>query len=55
MIVNTLLEAKREGSLDDAGQTRLTGLMQEYDRDLLRKAEALQEATERGLRRAPAP
>ncbi|MBI3763559.1 MAG: hypothetical protein HY260_17070 [Chloroflexi bacterium] len=48
--LSTLLANNREGHLDTAGRARLDRLMREYDRRLLRKAEALREAVERGLR-----
>lgn len=48
-----LLAQKSEGLLDEDGRQRLEGLMQQYDQDLLRKADALKEAVRRGLRGAP--
>ncbi len=45
-----LLADNREGQLDEAGQTELDRLMAEYDRRLLRKAQALREAVKRRLR-----
>ncbi len=48
--LSALLADNREGQLDAAGRARLDRLMYEYDRRLLRKAQALREAVERGLR-----
>lgn len=44
-----LLEHNREGRLDQAGRRRLDELMHSYERGLLRKAQALQAAVQRGL------
>jgi hypothetical protein len=49
--LDTLLAENREGELDDAGRRRLDACMQAYDRQLLRKSQALREAVARGLRK----
>ena len=49
--LDALLAANREGELDDAGKSRLDACMQAYDRQLLRKSQALREAVARGLRK----
>ena len=49
-ILSALLADNREGQLDEAGRAELDRLMGEYDRRLLRKAQALREAVKRGLR-----
>ncbi len=48
--LSDLLADQREGVIDQAGRNRLEKLMQIYRRGLLRKAEALKVAVERGLR-----
>ena len=45
-----LLAANRNGSLGDEDRRRLDALMQVYRRGLVRKAQALQTAVQRGLR-----
>jgi hypothetical protein len=45
-----LLVDNREGRLDETGKNRLDAVMEEYDRLLLRKSQALREAVARGLR-----
>jgi hypothetical protein len=45
-----LLARNREGLLDKAGRTRLDELMHIYRRGMVRKAQALKVAVERGLR-----
>lgn len=45
-----LLAMNREGDLDDKGQERLAEFMKVYAKGLLRKAEALRIAVERGVR-----
>jgi hypothetical protein len=48
--LSSLLADNREGRLDEAGRALLDERMREYDRRLLRKAQALREAVARGLR-----
>jgi hypothetical protein len=48
--LSALLADNREGRLDEAGRMRLDEHAREYDRRLLRKAQALREAVARGLR-----
>lgn len=50
MMFGRLLEQNREGSLDAAGQRQLDQLMRLYESGLLRKAQALRIAVQRGLR-----
>jgi len=45
-----LLSENREGTLDDRGRIRLDELMRAYRQGLVRKAQALQVAVQRGLR-----
>ncbi len=45
-----LLDRNREGDLDGEGHERLEALMQVYRHGLVRKAEALRVAVQRGLR-----
>jgi hypothetical protein len=47
--LSDLLARQREGTLDAAGQARLESLMTAYRRGLVRKAEALKVAVQRGL------
>ena len=51
-IFSGLLAQNREGELNEAGVSRLDGLMQVYRRGLIHKARALKVAVERGLRPA---
>ncbi len=53
--LSDLLIRSREGMLDPVGQARLDGLMESYERGLLRKAQALRVAVQRGLRAALQP
>jgi hypothetical protein len=48
--LSTLLERNREKTLDDDERRRLDELMRVYERGLLRKAQALIVAVQRGLR-----
>ena len=48
--LSDLLAGNREGTLSDTEHQRLEELMSKYQDDLLRKAQALQEAVARGLR-----
>lgn len=48
--LNDLLERNREGGLDAGGQRQLDELMRAYEHGLLRKAQALRVAVQRGLR-----
>jgi hypothetical protein len=48
--LSTLLERNRENTLDDDQRRRLDELMRVYERGLLRKAQALRVALQRGLR-----
>ena len=48
--LSALLADNREGRLDIARRMRFDGLMNQYDRALLRKSQALREAVERRLR-----
>ena len=48
--LSELLASNREGTLDRAGQAHLDQVMQQYRRGLVRKAQALKIAVERGLR-----
>ena len=45
-----LLYLNREGGLDEKGRERLDEYMEVYKKGMLRKAEALRAAVERGLR-----
>jgi hypothetical protein len=47
--LSTLLERSRENTLDDDQRRRLDELMRVYERGLLRKAQALRAAVQRGL------
>jgi hypothetical protein len=47
--LSELLALQRESEIDDAGQERLNELMDFYGRGMVRKAEALKVAVERGL------
>ena len=48
--LSDLLARQRENQLDSKGRRQLSELMRIYERGLLRKAQALQVAVERGLR-----
>lgn len=48
--LSRLLEQNREGMLDTEGQRQLDELMRLYEHGLLRKAQALRVAVQRGLR-----
>jgi hypothetical protein len=48
--LSELLVGNREGTLDAEGRQRLDDLMWVYDQKLLRKAQALRVAVQRGLR-----
>lgn len=48
--LSQLLSAQREGTVDDDGKTRLDELMGMYRRGMVRKAQAIKVAVERGLR-----
>lgn len=48
--LSELLARQREEQLDDEGRQQLQELMQIYEKGLLRKAQALRVAVERGLR-----
>jgi hypothetical protein len=48
--LSDLLERNREGDLDAEGERQLDELMRGYEKGLLRKAEALRIAVQRGLR-----
>jgi hypothetical protein len=48
--LSTLLQQQQAGELADAERAELLALMQGYQEGLLRKAQALQEAVQRGLR-----
>jgi len=48
--LSRLLSENREGALDDRGRIRLDELMRAYRRGLVRKAQALKIAVQRGLR-----
>ena len=48
--LSDLLARSREGQLDAVGLERLDALMGGYERGLLRKAQALRVAVQRGLR-----
>ena len=48
--LSDLLEQNREATLDEQGRIRLDELMQIYRRGLVRKAEALKIAVQRGLK-----
>ena len=47
--LSDLLDRNREGQLDAAGRRRLDELMRQYEQGLLRKAQALRVAVQRGL------
>ena len=47
--LSDLLDRNRERLLDDAGRRRLDELMLQYEQGLLRKAQALRVAAQRGL------
>jgi hypothetical protein len=49
-ILSDLLARQRENQLDNEGRRQLNELMRIYERGLLRKAQALRVAVERGLR-----
>jgi hypothetical protein len=49
-ILSDLLERKQEGALDGVEQRRLEDLMRTYRANLVRKAQALKVAVNRGLR-----
>ncbi len=48
--LSDLLERNREGTLDTTGKRRLDEMMRVYEHGLLRKAQALRVAVQRGLR-----
>ncbi|MCS6859480.1 MAG: hypothetical protein NZT92_04070 [Abditibacteriales bacterium] len=48
--LSDLLERNREGALDAEGRRQLDELMRVYEQGLLRKAQALRVAVQRGLR-----
>jgi hypothetical protein len=48
--LNDLLAKNSEGQLDNAGKQRLDELMEDYGHAQIRKAEAMAQAVERGLR-----
>ena len=48
--LSELLADQREGLLTDAGRSRLAELLDEYQRGMVRKSEALRVAVQRGLR-----
>jgi hypothetical protein len=48
--LSNLLAGQREGTLNEAERSRLVALMDIYRRGMVRKAQALQVAVERGLR-----
>ncbi len=48
--LDVLLVENGEGLLDETGKSRLDVAMEEYERRLLRKSQALREAVARGLR-----
>jgi hypothetical protein len=50
--LSQLLDLQREGQLDSFNRTRLDSLMDTYRRGIVRKAEALRVAVQRGLRPA---
>jgi len=47
--LSDLLDRNRERRLDEAGRRRLDELMLQYEQGLLRKAQTLRVAAERGL------
>jgi hypothetical protein len=49
-MLSDLLARQREGQIDAEGRRRLGDLMRVYENGLLRKAQALRLAVERGLR-----
>lgn len=49
-ILSDLLARQRENQIDSEGRRQLNDLMRVYERGLLRKAQALRVAVERGLR-----
>jgi hypothetical protein len=48
--LSALLDRQQAGALSDAERQELTGLMEEYQQQLLLKAQGLREAVRRGLR-----
>ena len=48
--LSELLQRQQAGTLAESERNELTGLMNAYQQLLLRKAEALREAVQRGLR-----
>lgn len=50
-----LLQRQQAGALDEAERRDLAALMQSYQEGLLLRAQALEEAVRRGLRKPPAP
>ena len=48
--LSSLLDKQQAGTLIEAERSELLGLMQVYQESLLRKAQALREAVQRGLR-----
>ena len=52
--LDKLLERQRSGELGDAERGELVALMRVYHETLVRKAQALSEASRRGLRESPA-
>ena len=53
--LSLLLDKQQAGTLTDPERTELLALMQVYEANLLRQAEALAEAVRRGLREALSP
>ncbi len=53
--LSLLLDKQQSGTLTDQERTELLALMQVYEANLLRQAEALVEAVQRGLREALSP
>ena len=53
--LSELLDAQQAGELTEADRAELTALMLTYQRGLLRKAQGLREAVQRGLREPLAP
>jgi predicted solute-binding protein len=52
-VLNNLLEKNRENILTESEKQQLDNLMEDYDRSLLIKSEALSVAVERGLIESP--
>ena len=53
--LSTLSDKQQEGERSDTERSELVALMQRYQEGLLRKAQALHEAVQRGLRRPLEP